>query len=78
MLYHFNIIEGASQIVDLDGTELPSEEAAQAEACQIVSKLMREFPGRFGIGSAVEVFTSGRRIMAIPVNEGWQTERLAG
>jgi hypothetical protein len=66
--YFFNIIEGPFEITDPDGTELPSEGAAQAEAVAVVADLVREFPGRFGHTSVLEVFSEdGRRIIALPI-----------
>ena len=68
MRYFFNIIEGPFEITDPDGTELPSEGAAQAEAVAVVADLVREFPGRFGHTSVLEVFSEdGRRIIALPI-----------
>jgi hypothetical protein len=70
MLYFFNIIEGSAEISDPEGTDLPSWEAAQAEAAAVVKELHREFPGRFGYGAVLEVITaSGRRVMALPFAE---------
>ena len=66
--YFFNIIEGSFEIADPEGTDLPSEEAAQMEALAIASDLLREFPGRFGHTSVLEVFSEDRRrIMALPI-----------
>jgi hypothetical protein len=66
--YFFNIIEGLSEIVDPEGTDLPSEEAAQAEAFAIAADLLREFPGRFGHSAVLEVFSEDRRrVMALPI-----------
>lgn len=70
VLYFFNIIEGSVQIPDPEGTELPSWEAAQAEAATIMKELHREFPGRFGYTAVLEVVTAcGRRVMARPFAE---------
>ena len=68
LLYYFNIIEGRAEIPDPEGTDLPNEEAAQSEAREIALELSREFPGRFGHGSVLEVLTEGgRRIVAFPI-----------
>jgi hypothetical protein len=68
MLYYFNIIEGCSEIADPEGTDLPSEEAAQDEARVIALELLREFPGRFECNSILEVISeAGQRIMARPI-----------
>ena len=64
----FNIIEGSCEITDPEGADFPSEGAAQAEAVAIVADLVREFPGRFGHSSVLEVFSEDRRrIMALPI-----------
>jgi hypothetical protein len=69
--YFFNIIEGPSEIVDPEGTDLASEAAAQVEAFAIAADLLREFPGRFGRTAVLEVFSEDRRrIMAIPIQSG--------
>jgi len=68
VLYFFNIIEGSSEIADLEGTDLPSEEVAQTQALEIVAELLREFPERFGHASVLEVVSEdGRRIMALSI-----------
>ena len=68
MRYFFNIIEGSFEITDPDGTDLPSEEAAQTEAFAIAADLLREFPDRFGHSSVLEVFSEDRRrIIALPI-----------
>ena len=68
MLYFFNIIEGSSEIADLEGTDLPSEKAAQTQALAIAAELLREFPERFGHTSVLEVVSEDRRrIMALPI-----------
>ena len=68
MLYFFNIIEGRCEIPDPEGTDLPSEQAAQSEAQEIALELSREFPDRFHHGSVLEVLTEcGRRIIAFPI-----------
>lgn len=70
MLYFFNIFEGSVEIPDPEGSELPSWAAAQAEGSAIVEELCREFPGRFGTNSVLEVVTAcGRRVMALPIRE---------
>lgn len=70
MLYFFNIIEGSVEIPDPEGTDLPSWEAAQEEAAAVVRELSREFPGRFGSRSVLEVVTGcGRRVMALPIRD---------
>ncbi len=67
MLFYFNIIEGAVEITDPEGTELHDEGAAQVEARVIVSELTREFPDRFGMNSVVEIFSEdGRRVLRCP------------
>jgi hypothetical protein len=69
--YFFHIIEGLSEIVDPEGTDLPSEEAAQAEAFAIAADLLREFPGRFGHTAVLEVLSEDkRRIIAFPIRPG--------
>ena len=69
MRYYFHIIEGSSEITDPEGTDLPGEEAAQAEALTIAAELLQEFPGRFRENSVLEVFCEdGRRIMALPIH----------
>jgi len=66
--YFFNIIEKSFEITDPEGTDLPSEEAAQAEALAIAAELLREFPDRFGQTSVLEVFSEDRRrIIAFPI-----------
>ena len=66
--YFFNIIEGSCEITDPEGTDFPSEAAAQAEARAIAADLLREFPGRFGHTSVLEVFSEDRRrVMALPI-----------
>jgi hypothetical protein len=66
--YFFNIIEGPFEIPDPEGSDLPNEEAAQREALAIAADLLREFPGRFGHTSVLEVFSeNGRRIIALPI-----------
>jgi hypothetical protein len=68
MLYYFNVIEGCREFADPEGTELPSEEAAQEEAGVIALELLREFPGRFGRDCILEVISeAGQRIMARPI-----------
>ncbi len=77
MLYFFNIFEGSTEIRDPEGTELPSWEAAQAEAAAIVQSLRGEFPGRFGRSSVLEVVTAcGRRVMALPIGEKSETANV--
>ncbi len=69
MRYYFHIIEGASEIADPEGIDLPGEAAAQAEALTIASELLQEFPDRFRQNSVLEVFCAdGRRIMALPIH----------
>ncbi len=69
MRYYFHIIEGSSQIADPEGTDLPGEDAAQAEALRIAAELLQEFPDRFRQNSVLEVFCEdGRRIMALPIH----------
>lgn len=69
MRYYFHIIEGSSEIADPEGTDLPDEEAAQAEALAIAAELLQEFPGRFRQNSVLEVLCEdGRRIMALPIH----------
>ena len=68
MLYFFHIIEGTSKITDLEGTDFPSEEAAQTQASEIAAELLREFPKYFGQTSVLEIVSEdGRRIMALPI-----------
>ena len=68
MIFYFNIIEGRFEIPDPEGSDLPNEAAAQSEAREIALELSREFPGRFGNGSVLEVLTEGgRRIVAFPI-----------
>jgi hypothetical protein len=68
MRYYFNIIEGSFEITDPDGTELPSDQAAQKEAMAIAADLLREFPERFGRSSVLEVFSEDkRRVIALPI-----------
>ena len=68
MLYFFNIFEGSVEIRDPEGTDLPSWDAAQAEAAAVIQDLRRQFPGRFGYCSVLEVATAcGRRVMALPI-----------
>ena len=70
MVYFFNIFEGSVEIPDPEGSELPSWTAAQAEGAVIVKELCREFPGRFGTSSVLEVVTACcRRVMALPIRE---------
>jgi hypothetical protein len=70
VLYFFHIFEGGVAIPDLEGTDLPSWEAAQEEAAAIVRELVREFPGRFGRSSVLEVsLACGKRVMALPIRE---------
>lgn len=70
MLYFFNIFEGSSEIPDSEGTDLPSWEAAQVEAAEIVRELVNEFPGRFGCNSVLEVsLACGKRVMALPIRD---------
>ena len=69
MLYFFNIFEGSVEIRDPDGTDLPSWEATQTEATAEEQDLRRQFPGRFGYCSVLEVATAcGRRVMALPIS----------
>ena len=71
MRYFFNIIEGPDEIADPEGTDFPSEQAAQREASAVVADLLREFPGRFGRTSVLEVFSEDRRrIIALPILPG--------
>jgi hypothetical protein len=66
--YFFNIIVGTSEIIDPEGTELPNEQAAHAEALAIAAELLHEFPDRFGHSSVLEVLSEDRRrIMALPL-----------
>jgi hypothetical protein len=68
LLYFFNIFEGSTEIPDPEGTDLPSWEAAQAEAAAIVRELVSEFPGRFHRSSVLEVVLAcGKRVMALPI-----------
>ncbi len=70
MLYFFNIFEGSVEIPDPEGSDLPSWEAAQAEAGAIVRELISEFPGRFRCSSVLEVsLACGKRVMALPIRE---------
>jgi len=63
--YYFHIIEGSCEIADPEGTDLPGQDAAQAEALAIAAELAREFPDRFRQNSVLEVVCEdGRRIMA--------------
>ena len=69
MLYYFNIIDGPTEILDPEGTELPSEEAAQSEATAIAAELVQEFPRSFGPHSILEAISAeGRRVMALPLH----------
>ena len=69
MRYYFHIIEGASEIADPEGTDLPDEHAAQAEAWAIAAELLQEFPDRFRQNSVLEVLCEdGRRVMALPIH----------
>ena len=68
MRFYFNVIEGQTEISDQEGTDLPSEEAAQEEASAIIRELRSEFPGRFVKSSVLEVMSEcGRRIIALPI-----------
>ena len=68
MRYFFNIIEGSFEIADPEGTEFPSDGAAQREALAIAADLLREFPDRFGPTSVLEVFSEDRRrVIALPI-----------
>ena len=68
MLYFFNILEGCVEIPDPEGSDLPSWEAAEAEALAIIDELRSEFPGRFGFSSVLEIVTAcGKRVMALPI-----------
>jgi hypothetical protein len=70
LLYYFNIVEGDVEILDPEGTDLPSWEAAQVEAAAIVRGLISEFPGRFRRASFLEVVLAcGKRVMALPIRE---------
>ena len=70
MLYFFNIFQQGAEIRDPEGTELPSWEAAQAEAAAIIAELQSQFPGQFGSGSVLEVVTAcGKRVMARPIGQ---------
>jgi hypothetical protein len=74
LLYFFNIFEGSVEIPDPEGTDLPSWEAAQAEAGIIVRELVSEFPGRFRCSSVLEVsLACGKRVMALPIREAVST-----
>lgn len=68
MRYYFNVVTASEEISDPEGTELPSDEAAQAEARIIASQLVSEFPGGPIASSALEIVTQeGRRILAMPL-----------
>lgn len=68
VLFYFNIIEGAFEIPDPEGSDLPDEQAAQMEALAIAEELEREFPGRFLRNSIVEVISeTGKRVLAFPI-----------
>ena len=68
MRYFFNILDGSEEISDPEGTDLPSDMAAQKEALAVAADLVREFPGRFGQTTVLEVFSEDRRrIIALPI-----------
>ena len=68
MRFFFNIVEGSVEIADPEGSDLPSQDAAQAEARAIAVELAQEFPGRFKNNSVVEALTeTGNRIFAVRI-----------
>lgn len=68
MHFYFNIIEGAVEFTDPEGSNLPDEQAAQLEALALAEELEREFPGRFIHNSVVEVISEiGKRVLAFPI-----------
>ena len=68
MRFFFNIVEGSVEISDPEGSDLPSQDAAQAEARAIAVELAQEFPGRFKNNSVVEALTeTGNRIFAVRI-----------
>ncbi len=70
MRYFFDIFLNGEHIPDPEGTELPSEEAAQKEAIASAKELSMEFPQRKSSTGAniIEVADgSGRRIIALPI-----------
>lgn len=70
MRYYFNVVTASDEICDPEGTELPSDEAAQAEARIIASQLLNEFPGGPIPSSVLEIITQeGRRILAMPIQQ---------
>lgn len=71
MRYFFDVFMDGNRFPDPEGTELPTDETAQAEAFQCATELEREFPrkGLAARGSIVEVTDeSGRRIIALPIH----------
>ena len=52
--------------MDPEGTDLPTDEAAFAEAAAVMAELRRDFPGEFSVGSVLDVLEDGRRVFALP------------
>ncbi len=70
MRFYFHVIEGAEEIRDPEGTDLPDMDAAKREAMTIAAELCAEFPGRFGDHAILEVFSgTGQRLFTVPISD---------
>jgi len=68
MRYFFNLFMDGELVLDEEGTNLSSDQAAQEEALACKTELDREFQADSRTSAILEVLDeSGRRIMALPV-----------
>jgi hypothetical protein len=70
MRYFFHILVDGVLVRDLEGTDLPSDEAARAEAYACALELEREFPrkGDIAPGNVVELADEiGRALLIVPI-----------
>lgn len=68
MPYYFHVFLRGQAILDPEGSEIPTDEEARAEAKAIAGELQHEFPDKMGNCSFLEIVSEhGVRVGALPI-----------
>jgi len=79
MRYFFHIYKRDQEILDFEGTDLCSDEAAHDEAWKVAAELKREFLEMARQWSVLEVFNDlGARVIAVPIGRRASNPRPHG